>query len=176
MTRYAALLRGVNVGGRTKIAMADLRAVLADLGLSDVRTLLNSGNAVFDSDADPAELEGRVEVALADRLGLVTRCLVRTGDDVRAALAAHPFDGVADDGSRMLAVFLSADPAPSAAAEHDPVALDPDNIRVGPRVVYQWCPDGVSAAPLLVPFLEKRWRVTATARNWNTVSKLADLL
>ncbi|SDC78141.1 DUF1697 domain-containing protein [Actinokineospora iranica] len=176
MNAYAALLRGVNVGGRTRIAMADLRSLLTTLGYTDVRTVLQSGNAVFTApETDPATLESTIEEALAAELGLTTRCLIRTGPELQTVLTAHPLADVADNGSKMLAVFLSATPDPALAAEHDPVALDPDTIRIGDRVVYQWCPAGIAEAPALVPFLERKWRITATARNWNTVTKLAAL-
>ncbi|MGX7823695.1 DUF1697 domain-containing protein [Actinokineospora sp. 24-640] len=174
MTAYVLLLRGVNVGGRAKLAMADLRAVLTSLGYGGVRTVLQSGNAVFTTDAVPSEQA--VESALAEHTGLRTRCLVRTGDELRAVVAGHPFTAVADNGSRMLAVFLDSDPDPARAAEHDPVALDPDHIRLGERVIYQWCPNGIAEAPELVPFLDRRWKVVGTARNWNTVGKLAALV
>ncbi|WP_026421848.1 DUF1697 domain-containing protein [Actinokineospora inagensis] len=173
MTAYIALLRGVNVGGRAKIAMADLRAVLTNLGYTDVRTLLQSGNAVFDATGDEAEVEQAVEAALAGELGLTTRCLIRTGAQVRAVIEANPLAGLNDDGSKMVAGFLSEMPGAEAAAAFDPVALDPDNVRVGDRVVYQWCPDGISNAPTVGVFVERKWKVVLTGRNWNTVTKLA---
>ncbi|GLZ41279.1 DUF1697 domain-containing protein [Actinokineospora sp. NBRC 105648] len=175
MSAYVALLRGVNVGGRAKIAMADLRSVLAGLGYGDVRTLLQSGNAVFTAAAKPAAVAAAVESALETELGLTTRCLIRTGDELRAVIAAHPFAEVADNGSRMVAAFLSELPAAAVRAEHDPVALDPERIRLGDRVIYQWCPDGISEAPLMGPYVERKWKVVVTARNWNTVTKLADM-
>ncbi|WP_018683519.1 DUF1697 domain-containing protein [Actinokineospora enzanensis] len=174
MTSYIALLRGVNVGGRAKIAMADLRAVLTGLGCGDVRTLLQSGNAVFTApEVDPAELESTIEAALAAELGLTTRCLIRTGDEMRAVVAANPLADIADNGSKFAIAFLATEPDPALAAEHDPVTVDPDNIRVGDRVIYQWCPDGLSKPPFLGPFLERKWKIAATVRNWNTTTKLA---
>jgi uncharacterized protein (DUF1697 family) len=168
MTRYAALLRGVNVGGHKKIAMADLRSVLTDLGFGDVRTLLASGNAVFTADAPPDS--ATIENALAE-LGLTTRCVLLTADEIRAVIEAHPLVSVADNGSRMVAVFLSDDLEPALADEV--VALAPEHIRVGSKVIYQWCPDGILEAPELVPLVKKRTGIVATARNWNTVTKIA---
>jgi uncharacterized protein (DUF1697 family) len=177
VSAYAALLRGVNVSGHRKVAMADLRGLLTGLGFDDVRTLLASGNATFSaSGTDAAALERLLEAALLEGLGLGTRVMVRTGDDLRAVLAAHPFEAKADNGAKMVALFLSEDPAPSVAVERDPRVLDQDNIAVGERVVYQWCPDGISDAPPLGPWLEREWKVSATGRNWNTVGKLAALL
>jgi uncharacterized protein (DUF1697 family) len=177
MPRYALLLKGINVGGNKKIAMADLRALLSDLGFTDVRTLLNSGNAVLTGDeTDPERLASRIETAIADRFGMRVRCLVRTGEDLRRVIAGHPLRDVATNGSRMMALFLFAVPDPALMAEHDPTALAPAHVHLRDGVVYQWCPDGILEAPDVAGFVEKRLEVTVTARNWNTVEKLSALL
>jgi uncharacterized protein (DUF1697 family) len=177
MVRYAALLRGINVGGKAKLPMTDLRELLAGLGFAEVRTHLQSGNAVFStSRARPEQCARRIEEAISRDLGLQIRCLVRTGDELGEVIAENPFREVATDGSKMMALFLSEQPEPAVLAEHDPVALAPDEVRVGDRVVYQWCPDGLRNAPAVSGFLEKRWKVAVTARNWNTVTKLHEML
>jgi uncharacterized protein (DUF1697 family) len=175
--RYVALLRGINVGRAKRVAMADLRALLGELGYTAVKTHLNSGNAVFTADdSAPAEQATRIEAAIADRLGLDVRCVVLTADELRAIVDGHPFADVADNGSRMMANVLAAQPDPELLAEHDPIALDPENARLGDRVIYQWCPDGVLAAPPVGGFVEKHLSVAVTARNWNTITKLAEFL
>lgn len=176
-TRYVVLLRGINVGKAKRIAMADLRAMLTDIGHTDVRTLLNSGNAVVTgADGDPDEHAARIHSAIADRFAMDVRCLVLTGGRLRAIVDGHPFAEVADNGSRMFAHVLSAAPDPALLAEHDPVALDPQWARLGDRVIYQWCPDGLLQAPPVAAYAEKHLGVTVTARNWNTTTKLLDLL
>lgn len=175
--RYVALLRGINVGRAKRVAMADLRALLADLGYTDVRTVLQSGNAVLTGDeADHHEQAARIEAALLERTGVPARCLVRTAAELRDVVDGHPLAEVAVDGSRMLVHFLSAVPDPALLAEHDPVALDPEHTRLGPGVLYQWCPDGVLAAPPVGAVVEQHLGTFVTARNWNTVGKLAALL
>ena len=177
MPRYALLVRGINVGKAKRLAMADLRALLADAGYTDIRTLLNSGNAVLTGpEADPAEQAARIEGAIAERTGLDVRCVVLTAEQLRAVVDAHPFTEVATNGSRMMAHVLAAEPEPERLAAHDPVALDPDNARLVGRVIYQWCPDGLLEAPPVGGFAEKHLGVAVTTRNWNTISKLADLL
>jgi len=174
--QYVVLLRGVNLGPHKQLAMADLRAVLSDLGFDGVGTVLRSGNAVLQAPpTDPAAIAARIERALVDTFGLASRCLVLTPEDLHAVVAADPFREVADNGSRYQAIFLFDDPPQPLRTEHDPQSLDPERVRVGQRVIYQWCPDGILAAPAVGGFVEKRWKVVTTARNWNTVTKLAAL-
>ena len=176
MPRYAALLRGINVGKAKPVAMADLRALLEGLGYTEVGTLLRSGNAVFTTRATVRTVERAIEKALATEIAADVSCLARTRAEVDAVLAGDPFAGVATNGSRYLALFLSEQPAAKLLAAHDPTELAPDEIVVGDRVIYHWCPDGFLAAPALGPFVEKHLGVRATGRNWNTVTKLAELL
>ena len=166
MTRYVALLRGINVGGNKKVPMAQLRDMLAEIGLRDVRTLLNSGNAVFTADEPAETLESLLEKAILERLGQSVRCLVRDGAEIEKVIAANPFPDAAADGSRFMAVFTGGQPP------DDVVELDPGNIRVGDRVVYQWCRNGVLEAP----DVKKKLGAAVTGRNWNTVLKIATLL
>jgi uncharacterized protein (DUF1697 family) len=171
--RFAVLLRGINVGGNKRVAMADLRQLLSGLGLTDVATLLQSGNAVFSfRRTKPEVLARRIEAAIREQLGLEVACIVRSREEMEAVIAGNPLGEVATDGSKLLLVFLSEAPDPKRMAEHDPVELAPDQIRLGDRVIYQWCPEGILAAPPVGGFAEKYWSVTTTGRNWNTVTKL----
>ena len=171
MPRFAVLLRGINVGKAKRVAMADLRDLLADAGYTDVRTHLNSGNAVVTGDdAEPAEHAVRIEAAITARLGLDVRCVVLTADHVRAIVGGHPFADVADNGSRMMPHVLSVAPDPEQLA--CALALDPEWARPGDRVIYQWCPDGLLDAPPV-------WTADlglVTTRNRNTMTKLAEFL
>ena len=157
--------------------MADLRELLLRLGHTDVRTHLQSGNLVFTSRGrNPDALVRPIEQGIKDRLGLSVRCLVRTGKELQAVIDGNPLRDVATDGSKMLALFLSHRPDPTLVAAHDPSALGPEQIRIGERVVYQWCPGGILVAPNISAYLEKHWMLTVTARNWNTVTRLSGLL
>ncbi len=176
--RAVLLLRGVNVGGAHKVPMADLRALLTGLGLVDVLTVGNSGNAVFAADADTNldDLAETVQNAIADQLKVTVSCLARAELEVRAALSADPFTdvtaGVDKAGSKMMLLFTSADPTAAQLAEHDPRTLDPDRVVLGRRVIYQWCPDGILAAPDVSTAVRRAWGVEVTGRNRNTVEKL----
>lgn len=177
MPRYVALLRGINVGKAKRVAMADLRALLAALGYTDVRTVLNSGNAVVTgAEAPAAEHAARIEVAIAERFGMDVRTAVLTGDELRTIVEGHPFGHIADNGSRMMAYVYLSPVDPALVEGREVVPQDPDHARLGTRAAYQWCPDGLLAAPDVGGYVAQQLGVDVTARNWNTIAKLAALL
>jgi uncharacterized protein (DUF1697 family) len=175
--RLIALLRGVNVGGNNRVPMAHLRELMGELGYGDVRTHLQSGNAVFTAPGTPPEQAAQeIERALASSLGLGVRVLVRTAEELARVVSANPLpDAVADEPSRLLVTFLSAPPDPARLRELDPLDFEPDLFGFGEREIYVWCPEGVRTIKLSYAFFEKRFGVVATARNWNTVTKLLEL-
>lgn len=174
MTTYVALLRGINVGGRQKVAMADLRDLLRGLGYADVRTHLQSGNAVFTSMAKPAEkVEREIEKAITKEFGLTVRCLVRSRQELAAVVEQNTLPTT--DPAKLLVAFLSAPPAASYVRGLDPAEFAPEEFRVVDREVYLWCPRGVTESKIVPAFSEKRLDRVATARNWRTVTKLLDL-
>jgi len=165
---YVALLRGINLGGKRRVAMADLRAWLAELGYADARTLLQSGNAVFRTAKRVATVERELEAKLAERTGFGVDCVVRTAAELRTVVEADPLGSVADNGSRYHVTFLrAAPPAPDFA----PDTFAPELFHVGPREIYFWTPGGSINSKVLAAFPVKKGEV-ATMRNWNTVTKL----
>jgi uncharacterized protein (DUF1697 family) len=178
--KHVALLRAVNVGGRNRIAMAHLRELLEGLGYGEVRTHLQSGNAVFTAAGiTPAGAEGvarEIERALARELGLTASVLVRTREDLQRVVAANPLLGVAEDHARLLVTFLSGPPDPEVLDELTPAEFEPDVYAIGEREIYAWYPDGVRATRLSNAFWERRLGVVATGRNWNTVTRLLELM
>jgi uncharacterized protein (DUF1697 family) len=165
--RYAVLLRGINVGKAKRVAMADLRALLAEEGYTEIRTHLNSGNVILTGKSAPV---ARLEKAINTGTGLDVRCVVLTAKELRAIVDRHPFADIATNGSRMFAHVLGGEPDP--AKLEDALKLDPDNARPGPRVIYQWCPDGLLEAPPITAKIG----VPVTGRNWNTITKLDELI
>ncbi len=177
MARYVALLRGINVGGRKKVAMGDLRDALRSLGYGDVETYLQSGNAIFaapDRDPGPDRLARDVEQALRSRLETDVKVLVRTGDELASVVEANPFPGAASEPSRLHVAFLSAAPDEDRAATIDAARFEPDQFRIGERAVYLWYPNGAGRSKLTNDLLERKLGVTATSRNWNTVLALRE--
>ncbi|MGS2591147.1 DUF1697 domain-containing protein [Streptomyces hebeiensis] len=177
-TTYAALLRGINVGGHKRVPMADLRTLLTGLGHGDVRTYLQSGNAVFTSSADDEEeLAAGLERAVEERFGFSVDCLVRGGPYLRAVAGACPFPAVGLEGRQLHLTFLSEQVTPERLAALAPETYRPDEVRIGDRVLYLYTPGGVGRSKLAEalnrPALVKG--ATATSRNWNTVVKLVEL-
>lgn len=176
MTTYVALLRGVNVGGHKKLPMADLRTALCSVGCANVRTYLQSGNAVFTSDReDAAALTREIRAHVAATLGLDVGVLLRTREELAAVVASNPFPVTATAGAKVHVVFLSANPSPEQWTTVDPASFAPDEFRLGDRAVYVWYPNGAGRSKLTLDVWERRLGVCATARNWNTVTKLLAL-
>ncbi|MEP6697910.1 MAG: DUF1697 domain-containing protein [Pseudonocardiales bacterium] len=171
-TRQVALLRGVNVGGRSTIAMADLRRLVTGLGYEGVRTLLQSGNVVLTASKAPATVAREIEKAIAKELGADPKVLVRTRDELAAVIEGNPMPAAVSNGARFFVTFLSGEPPKGALSELDPVDFAPDEFRGGGREIYLHCPDGVHDSRLARALSEKRLGVIATTRNWNTVTKL----
>jgi uncharacterized protein (DUF1697 family) len=168
---YVALLRGVNVGRANRIAMADLRAAVEELGYTEVRTLLNSGNVIFCAPAGAAGVaEASIAAALA-KLGVTTRVIVLPVAELHDILAAHPFPDIVTDPARLLvAVFAGGAPLPRVAAL---AAQDwgIDRMALLPRAAFLWCASGILESPLLKAF-SRAAGDTATTRNWTTMTKL----
>jgi len=174
--RQVALIRGINVGRAKRVAMADLRALVTELGYREVSTLLNSGNVIFTvpraGRGDPA---ARIERAMSGRLGVTARVLVLTAAEVATIIAGNPLSKVAADPSRFLVTVLAN---PADRARLVPLTRQdwtPEALGLGGRVAYLWCPAGILNSPVA----EAVGRVLgdgATARNWTTMTKLHGLL
>ncbi|MDY7232809.1 DUF1697 domain-containing protein [Hyalangium rubrum] len=176
MARYVALLRGINVGGNKKVPMARLRQLLEGLGYTDVATLLQSGNAVFTSKKKaPAQLARQIEAAITEEFGFQVSVLVRTRDELAAAIQANPLPGAEEAPSRFLVTFLSDVPDPKRLEKIDPAAYLPDEFRVVGREIYARFPNGIGESKLAIVLTGTRLGVTPTARNWATVTKLLEL-
>jgi uncharacterized protein (DUF1697 family) len=172
MNRQVALIRGINVGRAKRVAMADLRALVADLGYSDVRTLLNSGNVVYGVPNGAGDAAAtRIQDGIAGRLGVSARVVVVTAAELATVVAENPFRGIADDPARLLVAFL-ANPADLSRLE--PLSRQdwaPEALAVGRCAAYLWCANGILESKL--PAADGRLvGETATTRNWTTVTKL----
>ena len=166
MTACVALLRGVNLGKR-QLRMADLRRIGAELGLGNPTTFIASGNLLFESSKPEAELKLELEEALEEHMGAPVGTMIRTAAEMRAVVAGNPF---ADQpGNRVVAIFLDRAP-PKETAESAKNQQD-ERIALGRREIYVHYPQGQGPSKLAIPAA-----ATGTARNMNSVAKIADLL
>ncbi|MEV4743937.1 DUF1697 domain-containing protein [Streptomyces sp. NPDC049555] len=172
---YAALLRGINVGGHKKVPMAELRSLLEQLGHGDVRTYLQSGNAVFTSpQPDEDVLAAQLREALATHFGFPVDVIVRDHAYLAAVAAACPFPAAELEG-RQLHVTYFAEPVPQLAVERSDFL--PEDFALGDRALYLYTPDGLGRSPLgdTLGRAVARTGALATSRNWNTVVKLTEM-
>ena len=174
--RFIALLRGVNVGGNTKVNMAELRASCERLGYENVKTYINSGNVILDStEADAGKIASQIQNTIRDDFGLVVSVMVRSMEELQQVVTNNPFNGQFDNHKDMHVFFL-ADELPDEKlelllAQHN----DEQLIAVDGRTVY--CLLGISVvdSTLGKGFLDRKLKVPATARNWRTVKTLAEM-
>ena len=166
MTGYVALLRAVNVGGTGKLPMAELREMCGSLGFDGVRTYIASGNVVFSTDLSEVEVKAALEERLRAYAGKPVGVMVRTAQEMADVLGANPFPD--EPGNRTVAIFLDAAP-PADALESIRNRKD-EEVRLGTREIYVAYGSGMGTSKLAIPA-----GATGTARNMNTVAKLAEL-
>jgi uncharacterized protein (DUF1697 family) len=173
---YIGLLRAVNLGPHNKVAMSDLRDLLAAAGMREPQTLLQSGNVVFRSSRATAGLERLFEAAAKKRLGLATSFFVRTAAEWKALVASNPFtEEASTDPGHLLVVFLKEPPPPAAVASLRSAIKGSETVEVNGREAYIVYPDGVGRSKLTSALIEQKLGTRGTARNWNTVTRLATL-
>lgn len=175
MTRYVALLRGINVGSHKRIAMGELRELLASLGYGDARTLLQSGNVVLDADVAPELLSCTLEHEISERFAVKTPVVARTCEQLAAVVARDPLREIVDQDKLYQVSFLSAEPTREAIGRIAAVDFEPERFVHDGREIYAWHPEGIHSSPLARSLTDKRLGVVATARNWSTTVKLLEM-
>lgn len=176
MTRYVALLQGINVGKYKRIAMADLRTLVEGLGHADVTTHLNSGNVVFAAEnGTTVQLARQIEGTIRDQLGLQVPVVVRSGEELARVVANNPFPDAVADHKTLHVTFLGEAPDPEWVAALAEVERGDDDYRVVGADVYLHYPNKLSGATFLPTGLGKALGVVATSRNWRTVTRLAEM-
>jgi uncharacterized protein (DUF1697 family) len=178
---HVALLRAINLAGRNRVAMADLRVLVEALGMKNVATLLQSGNVVFSAGATKSgdALERALETAAAKEFGFAIDFFVRTDKEWRAVVAGNPFrrEAISDPG-RLVVVFLKDAPKAAGGKALQDAIPGREVVRFDPargRHAYIYYPDGQGRSKLTSALLEKKLGTRGTARNWNTVLKLAEV-
>ncbi|MUG24318.1 DUF1697 domain-containing protein [Paenibacillus macerans] len=180
MTVYIVLLRGINVGGKNMIRMADLKRSLTDNGLKEVQTYIQSGNVLFVSDEEEEALRVRIEQIIRQDFGLDVPVVLRTSAELRGAAAGCPFTAeeisaaeAASAGECLYAVFLQGEPSAEALERFAVYANDKEQFRAAGREVYLLFSDSVRNSKLAANL--QKLDESATVRNWKTVNKLVSL-
>jgi len=177
MTVQIALLRAINVGG-IKVAMADLRALAADLGFQDIRTLLNSGNLVFRSHGKAGpNLEKLLEAEFVKRTASQTEFFVRTAEEWKTIIARNPMsDEARRDPGHLLVVVLKRAPSEQEVEALRAAIVGPEIVQADGKQAYIFYPAGVGQSKLTAKLIEKKLGTPGTGRNWNTVLKLGAMV
>ncbi|WP_416978287.1 DUF1697 domain-containing protein [Streptomyces sp. T028] len=177
-TMYAALLRGINVGGARKLPMAGLRTLMGGLGYGDVRTYLQSGQAVFSSaHGDEESLAAELAGAITQEFGFDVDVLVRDHAYLKTIAEACPFPAADLQPKQLHVTYFSGPVEAGRFAEIDQAAHLPEEFRLGDRALYLYAPDGLGRSKLGEMLSRPRFTkgLVATSRNWNTVVKLVEM-
>src|SRR3989449_3166749 len=174
---HIALLRGINVGGHKLVSMADLRDLLTELGLTDVRSLLQSGNLVFGANGrTAAQLERLLEAEAEQRLGLQTDFFVRTAKEWKDVVAHNPFrKEAARDPAHLVVMSLKDAPSVTRVKALQAAITGREVVRAAGKHLYIVYPDGIGLSRLTNALIDKQLGTRGTGRNWNTVLKLGAL-
>lgn len=177
MAVFVAMLRGINVAGKNRIRMNDLKTLCEGLGWTDVQTYLQSGNVVFKSSkGGAAALAAALQAAIKGSLGLDVPVVMRGPRDLEKVLAGNPFlNGRSEDTAHLYVTFLAESPAKAALAALDIPRQPEDEFVIQGREVYLFCPGGYGETKLSNTLFEKKLGVVATTRNWNTVNALHEM-
>jgi uncharacterized protein (DUF1697 family) len=177
LLKYVALLRGINVGGKNILPMTDLARIFRAAGAADVSTYIQSGNVLFAATATaaatmPAKISAQIEINFGYRIPIVLRTL----PELKAAISANPFLEPGGDEKALHVYFLQQTPNQQAVAALDPDRSHPDRFIVSRREVYLHLPNGMARSKLTNAWCDSKLKTVSTARNWNTVLKLYDLM
>ena len=176
MTAFVALLRAVNVGGTGIIKMADLRAICEGIGFRNVKTLLQSGNVVFDAKGSDKAVAKKLADAIDASHGFRPAIIVRTADEIADAMKRNPFRAEEkSDPSHVLIAFMAETPTSGARHRIAAIKVGTERLHLGGRELYVHYASGQGKSKVTNAVLERALGVSGTARNWNTVGKLLTL-
>lgn len=173
--RHIVLLRGINLGPHHRVSMPDLRALLEDGGLENVRTYVQSGNIVLESELSPGELAQRCQQLITERFGFEVPVIVRTRDELAEVVGRNPLGDVAENPKRYQVTFLSEALDPERVEKLAALAVAPERLLAIDRELYSWHPGGIGRSKLWGRVASAGLGVTATARNWTTVTTLLEM-
>ena len=173
MTTYISLLRGINVGGRKKMRMTDLKSVYESLHFSEVITYLQSGNVIFRHDSsDHIMLQEQIENSIEHHFGFTVSVIVRNFFQFKGIISNNPFVKRKEAINRLYISFLSGEPEEERLNNIMKLNFSPDEFIPVEREIYLFCPASYGKTKLSNNFFESKLKLTATSRNWKTVTEL----
>lgn len=170
MTRYIVLLRGINVSGKNKLPMQDLRELLSELRYENVQTYIQSGNIILDSEKEKSVLEKEIKAGIKSKFGYDVPVIARTVKGIEIAIQGNPYPV---DNEKVVAVIFLSDVTTKTDLEIN--RAEEDQFTILKDVVYIYCPNGFGRSKLTINVFEKKLEVSATSRNWRTTKKLLEL-
>lgn len=175
--KYISILRGINVSGKKKIIMKDLKALYESLGLENVQTYIQSGNVIFDSVEKTSIINSEIENAISQKYGFDVPVQLRELSHFGNIIKSCPFEelDLVEEGTRVMVTFLDALPTEENIEALMTYVKEPERLVIMGREVYLHCPNGYGRTKLNNNFLEKKLQVGATTRNWKSVLKLYEL-
>lgn len=172
---YIGLLRGINVSGQKKIKMAELRSVLEDAGLKYVKTYIQSGNIIFDSDLGNKEkLQQIIVAAIHQHFGFEVPTLVIQENDIKQIMETNPFSAEAEE-NKLYYVLMKGSPSEDLVKQFNQLYFENEDYHITNKCVYLLCKNGYGKAKLNNNFIEKKLKVEATTRNKKTMLKLLEM-
>lgn len=177
MQTYIAILRGINVSGNRTIKMDALRQMFSDMGFAGVKSYIQSGNVIFQSDnCDDIALEERISAQILNRFGFEVPAIIISYDELKVIVDSNPYLlDKSKDANHLHITFLATKPDEWLIEKLNTEENLTDEFQFGERAVYLYCPNGYSKTKLSNGFIENRLKVTATTRNWKTCNELMAL-
>ena len=175
MQTYIAIIRGINVSGKHKVPMAELRKLCEGLGWQNVRTYIQSGNVIFET-AVAENLTGKLEDLIANNFGFRVPVLVRTAEEMVQVVKNNPFGNKPDfEAEKLYVTFMAETPQPDKPEAIKAFTFEPEEYIISEKEIYIYCTNGYGNTKLENLFFEKKLKVTCTTRNWRTVNQLVTM-
>ena len=178
METYISILRGINVGGQKKIRMADLKTLYERLKFKEITTYIQSGNVIFNTDKSlpRQEISKRIEEKITEKYNFIVPVIIRTKSEMVKTFSDNPFLDRKDiNPERLHVTFLAGLPKQADKKRIEKLEFPPDEFIIDGKEIYLHCPNGYGKTKLSNNFFENRLNVTATTRNWRTISILVSL-
>ena len=176
MTKFIALLRGINVSGQKQIKMPDLKSLFEESGFQNIETYIQSGNVIFTSKEKlPEKLEQKISLAIKRKFGFDVQIIVLTPEEIEYVLNNNPFIKKKKESEKLYVTFLAKPPSDENINKLNAIDYSPEEYIIDGRYIYLFVPNGYGKAKLNNNFFESKLNVSATTRNWKTVNKMFEL-